>query len=242
MSRLFKDIKALCFDLGNTLIEFGPRQLTAQYERLKRVLEEGHGPCDEKRLAEIRKRQIVAPYKNGYVENDLVECCRELIEEIYEVEAEEDQVMALAEERYASFVEEIELAEEIIPLLERLAERYRLALLSNYPCGRSIRDGIGRLGLAPHFETVVVSGEVGYVKPHPEPFETLLGQLGEAPEQCLYIGDNWLADVQGAKRVGMGVVLTTQHVPYETFEPQDGDHEPDARIGHLAELEKLLLD
>jgi FMN phosphatase YigB (HAD superfamily) len=55
--------------------------------------------------------------------------------------------------------------------------------------------------------------------------------------QCVYIGDNWLADVQGAKGIGMRAILTTQHVPYEKFERREGDHEPDARIGHLGELE-----
>jgi len=29
--------KALCFDLGNTLIEFGPRQVARQDEELKRT-------------------------------------------------------------------------------------------------------------------------------------------------------------------------------------------------------------
>lgn len=241
MNDRFGHIKAVCFDLGNTLIEFGPRQMTSQYGRLKRLLEEAHGPCDDERLEEIRKRQIVAPYRNGFVENDLADCCRELIEEIYGVEAADEQVAALTGERYAAFVEGIELGEEVLPLLGRLAERYRLALLSNYPCGRSIRDGITRLGLAPHFETVVVSGEVGYVKPHRRPFEILIGDLGLRAEDCLYIGDNWLADIQGAKGMGMSAVLITQHVPYERFEPEEGDHEPDARIGRLEELAGLLL-
>jgi len=241
MSEIFAKTKVVCFDLGNTLIEFGPRQVAVLYEALKDSLEGEFGTCDVVKLKEVRDRQIVAPYHNGYVENDLHECCRELIEEIYPVTASAAQVEALAEVRYRSFVEAIELAEGVSTLLSRLGERYRLALLSNYPCGRSIRDGMEKLGMTGHFESIVVSGEVGFVKPHRRPYELMIEQLGAEAGECVYVGDNWLADVQGAKGMGMGAILTTQHLPYERFDPKEGDHEPDARIGELGELEGLLL-
>jgi HAD superfamily hydrolase (TIGR01549 family) len=233
--------KALCFDLGNTLIEFGPRQIAHQYELLKGALEEMLGPCDGAALKAVRDRQIVAPYSNGYRENDLRECGAELIREIYEVEPEDHQVDALVEARYQAFMDGVEVTGEVLELLGKLQTRYRLALLSNYPCGRSIRDGLAKLGLAEFFACIVVSGEVGFVKPHPRPYELMLEGLGLNADQCVYVGDNWLADVQGAKGVGMRAVLTTQHVPYERFEPKEGDHQPEARIGNLAELEGLFL-
>lgn len=233
--------KALCFDLGNTLIEFGPRQIAHQYELLKGALEEMLGPCDGAALKAVRDRQIVAPYSNGYRENDLRECGAELIREIYEVEPEDHQVDALVEARYQAFMDGVEVTGEVLELLRKIQTRYRLALLSNYPCGRSIRDGLAKLGLAEFFACIVVSGEVGFVKPHPRPYELMLEGLGLNADQCVYVGDNWLADVQGAKGVGMRAVLTTQHVPYERFEPKEGDHQPEARIGNLAELEGLFL-
>lgn len=241
MSYDFSRTKAVCFDLGNTLIEFGPRQVAVFNERLQGALEMEFGACDVEKLKEVRARQIVAPYHNDYIENNLTECCRELIEELYAAKPSTAQVEALAEVRYGSFMEMIELADEVQALLVRLGERYRLALLSNYPCGRSIRDGLDKVGLTAHFDTIVVSGELGFVKPHRRPYELLLEGLGEDPVDCVYVGDNWLADIQGAKGMGMGAVLTTQHVPYERFEPKDGDHEPDARIAHIGDLAELLL-
>ena len=64
--------------------------------------------------------------------------------------------------------------------------------------------------------------------------------LGLSPAACVHVGDNWLADIQGAKGAGLQAVHTTEHVSYQDFEPQPGDLEPDARIGALAELEALL--
>jgi HAD superfamily hydrolase (TIGR01549 family) len=241
MSAEFGGTKVVCFDLGNTLIEFGPRQIAMQYERLTTKLVDMFGSCDATKLKEIRDRQIVAPYHDHYRENDVEECCRELIEGIFPVTATDEQVEELVEERYRVFVDIIELADEILPLLGALSERYRLALLSNFPCGRSIRDGIGKLGMTAHFDVIVVSGEVGWVKPDPRPYRELLEQLKSEPAECIYVGDNWLADVQGSKSIGMKSILTTEHVPYERFEPKPGDHDPDQRISHISELRDLLL-
>ncbi|MGJ8698138.1 MAG: HAD family hydrolase [Verrucomicrobiaceae bacterium] len=235
------ETKVICFDLGNTLIEFGPRQIAMQYQRLTGKLTEMFGTCDADKLKEIRDIQIVAPYHDHYRENDVEQCCRELIEGIYRTTATDAQVEELAEERYQTFISVIELADNILPLLSDLGARYRLALLSNFPCGRSIRDGIKKLGMTPHFDAIVVSGEIGWVKPDPRPYQSLLDQLQEKAENCIYIGDNWLADVQGAKGIGMKSILTTEHLPYERFDPKEGDHQPDAQIAHIEELRNLLL-
>lgn len=234
-------IEALCFDLGNTLIEFGPRQIAHQYEALKGALLELYGHCDEKRLKEVRDRQLMAPYHNGYRENGLWSVCAELIREVYGEDPEDGQVQVVTEARHRAFVEVVEVDGEVLSLLEKLGARYRLGLLSNYPCGRSVRDGLERLGLAEVFETVVVSGDVGFVKPHAKPYELLLEGMAVEGQAGAYVGDNWLADVQGAKGIGMQAIYLTQHLPYETFAPQEGDAEPDARIAHFGELEGLLL-
>jgi FMN phosphatase YigB (HAD superfamily) len=87
----------------------------------------------------------------------------------------------------------------------------------------------------------LISGDVGYVKPHAKPFEAILNLLSLRPKECVYASDNWLADVQGAKRMGMYSILIEQYTPYESFDPVNGDHNPDVTIKNLNELEELLL-
>jgi HAD superfamily hydrolase (TIGR01549 family) len=234
-------IEAICFDLGNTLIEFGPKQMAIQFTVLEKALREMFGACDLARLKAIRDRQIVAPFSNGYKENDMKAITEELIRGIYDVVPEDGQVERLMQTRYECFVQVVEIEDGVLQLLSKLRGRYRLALLSNYPCSRAIHSGLEKTGLSEMFEATVISGDVGYVKPHAKPFEVMLSQLDLPATACVYIGDNWLADVQGAKRMGMQSVLTTQYMPYETFEPAEGDHEPDARISQLDDLKKLLL-
>ena len=234
-------IRAISFDLGNTLIEYGPKQIALQYEALVCALTRMFGSCDLERLETVRRRQILAPYRNDYRENNMQNICGELIQGIYDVEPEKSQVDTIVRIRYESFVESAQLAGDVLPLLKKLGERYRLGLLSNYPCSRSIRDSLKKIGLSKIFHAEIISGDVGYAKPHPRPFEVLLSDLGVSPGECVHVGDNWLADIQGAKRTGMGAILITQYIPYEKFEPNEGDIPPDARIERLYQLEQLLL-
>jgi len=165
----------------------------------------------------------------------------ELIQGLYNTTPSEEQVNILFDTRYNAFLQIVELPNNVLPLLNSLSEYYRLALVSNYPCGKCIRDTLNKIGLTDKFETIVISGEVGYVKPHPIPFETMLKSLNLKAKQCIYVGDTWLDDIQGAKRIGMQAIQTTQYVPYKTFPPSDGDYQPDAIISHLNESKHLLI-
>ena len=62
---------------------------------------------------------------------------------------------------------------------------------------------VGRFSfLRTHFDDVVVSGEVGLIKPDPKIYRALLSQNGLAPEDCFFIDDT-LANVEGARAIGM---------------------------------------
>ena len=54
-----------------------------------------------------------------------------------------------------------------------------------------------------HFDIVTLSYEHGFAKPHPSIFYTTLDQLGVHAGRCLHIGDDPIADVQGARGTGM---------------------------------------
>ncbi|MBI5777938.1 MAG: HAD family hydrolase [Planctomycetes bacterium] len=241
MPLILADIKAIVFDLGNTLVEFGPRQIKSFNDAREQALIRMFGSCDLERMAAIRDRQFAAPYQNGFKENDLRSIAIELIRELYNTTASEEQITTLTDARYNTFLQVVELPGNVRPLLDDLFQYYRLGLVSNYPCGRCIRDSLTKIGLTDRFETIVVSGEVGYVKPHPLPFATMLKRLNLAAKQCIYVGDTWLDDIQGAKRIGMQAIQTRQYEPYRIVPPSEGDYQPDAVIGHIDELRRLLI-
>ncbi len=80
---------------------------------------------------------------------------------------------------------------------------YRLAILSNWPLAATIDRYVEAAGWAPHLAAVVVSQRVGTIKPHPAIFAAARTALGDPePAAILHVGDDWAADVVGAKRAG----------------------------------------
>ena len=99
-------------------------------------------------------------------------------------------------------------------LLEYIAElkkEYKIALLSNISSRQrlSIRFTDGEL--ESHFDTVVASGDEGYVKPQPEIYQIAATRLGVNPNECVMI-DDILEFCEGARAVGMQAIqFQTNH-------------------------------
>ena len=81
----------------------------------------------------------------------------------------------------------------------------RLAMLSNR--SKPYEEELEALGLAGYFEFAMAAGEVDVWKPDPLVFRYALDQLGTQPGKTLYIGDNYYADVVGARRAGLFPIL-----------------------------------
>jgi putative hydrolase of the HAD superfamily len=93
------------------------------------------------------------------------------------------------------------LYDEVPAALDALHGRVRLIVLSNFD--RRLHAILRGLGIAPYFERVIVSSEVGAGKPHRRMFEAGLQAAGVAPAQCLLAGDDEQADVRGAEAAGI---------------------------------------
>jgi putative hydrolase of the HAD superfamily len=116
--------------------------------------------------------------------------------------------------------------------LTDLAERYPLALVTNG--GPTMQDQkIDGLGVREHFETVVYAGHDVPAKPDPEPFEAALDALGIRPDQTVYVGNNYEADVVGAAAADVPSVLVGEA-------PTDGSVEPLAAVDSPREVTDLL--
>ncbi|PSQ15738.1 HAD family hydrolase [Halobacteriales archaeon QS_8_69_26] len=90
-------------------------------------------------------------------------------------------------------------------LVEELRKSYRVGLLTNGP-STAQRDKIRELGLTDAFDTIIVTGELGYPKPDRRPFEALCRDLDADPSETAYVGDSPEEDVVGAADAGLWVV------------------------------------
>jgi FMN phosphatase YigB (HAD superfamily) len=100
---------------------------------------------------------------------------------------------------------------DIIPdgLLETLTtlkqQGYLLGVMSNR--NESFSDYLSELGLAEFFSLAVFAGEAGIYKPNPGVFQFLLEKAGVSAEESIYIGDNYYADIVGARAAGLSPIL-----------------------------------
>jgi HAD superfamily hydrolase (TIGR01549 family) len=236
-----EDVDAILFDYGNTLIEFGPDQVEECDQKLSRCLTDLFGAHDFAALSEMQHRERRAPYQGEFIENHFPSLTRELVKSLYGIEPNEEQLAQLLQVRFEATTSTIEVDPAVPKLLEALSQRFRIGLISNYPDANAIRHSIERLDLAKFFDAVVVSGDIGHVKPHPQVFEKIVSEIQVKASRCLFIGDNWLGDIQGARRFGMHAIFITQFVPYEKFDREPDDMDATATIKQLGELSELLV-
>jgi len=57
-----------------------------------------------------------------------------------------------------------------------------------------------------YFDSIVISSDIGYIKPHQEIFHLALRKDGLKPGEALFIGDSYNQDIAGAKNAGMKTV------------------------------------
>ena len=93
--------------------------------------------------------------------------------------------------------------QRIEKVLEFFRTRYRLGLITN----ENVRTQLLKLSVidpsGKFFNSVLVSEEVGYEKPHPFIFQVACERLKTIPSRAVMIGDNLIADIEGAEGFGM---------------------------------------
>ncbi|MBJ9956848.1 HAD family hydrolase [Acinetobacter courvalinii] len=91
-------------------------------------------------------------------------------------------------------------------IIELKEQGYLIGLISN---GRTPfqEHNFYALGLTEFFSSIIISEAVGIRKPDPAIFLLSCQQLDVHPQDCIFVGDNELADIQGAKTVGMKTIF-----------------------------------
>jgi HAD superfamily hydrolase (TIGR01509 family) len=141
-----------------------------------------------------------------------------------------------------AFVEALPFPAAVGPLLERLARRFTLGILSNWPLAATIDRYVEVAGWAPYLRAVVVSQRVGTIKPDSRIFRVAEEALGASGQAILQVGDDWAADIVGAKRAGWRTAYLRDRPPDS---PLPASHrgvtpgDPDAAITPDLELDRL---
>ena len=96
--------------------------------------------------------------------------------------------------------------EEVLKALTELKEAgYILAVISNRD--KPLHETLESHGINEFFQFSLAGGEVDIYKPEPGIFEHALKRADLNPQETVYVGDNYFADVVGSRRAGLRPVL-----------------------------------
>ena len=102
-----------------------------------------------------------------------------------------------------------ELFPEVRSVLAELRARgYRLGIVSNWDS--RLMPICESLGLASDVDFILASSVAGAEKPDPRIFRLALSRAGVSAERAIHVGDDFEADVLGARRAGIDAVLVSR--------------------------------
>jgi FMN phosphatase YigB (HAD superfamily) len=183
----------LYFDLGNVLLYFDHR-------RGARQMAEVAGVAPEWVFQVVFQSGLELEYEAGRLTS------HQFYEEFCRQTQTRPDYERLA--RAAGAIFEVNLGAKAV-LASLLAAGNRLGLLSNTNEVHWQYFADGRYGLIPEaFETLVLSFEVGTVKPDERIFQVAAERAGVAPEDIFYVDDT-LGHVEAARRAGFDAVQYT---------------------------------
>lgn len=226
------EIKLLSFDLDDTLWPCEPTIISAEnmlYEYLQK-----HVPKITQHLDvfQIRKKRLAFLMQHPELEHDLTALRLESLRSLAIEFALDD---GWVDEAFQIFYEErqrVTLFDDVADVLDALKNDYRLVAVSN---GNA---DIQKTGVGHWFEFAVSAADVGFMKPHPAVFETVLAQSNCVAEEVLHIGDDQHSDVFAASQMGIRSVWLNRSAE----EWQHKACKADFHINSLSELPALLDD
>jgi len=151
------------------------------------------------------------------------------------VEPRPDLVCAMADKSRELLLLSGRLFDDVLPFLRTLKSRgIKIAIVSN--CDENTRDLLVELGVAALADALVLSNEVGAVKPAAQIYQYALDQLGVGPDAALFV-DNNATYCAGAAALGIQAVQIVR----EAREAREAEGlEGTTVVRSLAELEVLL--
>ncbi|HEX9387235.1 MAG TPA: HAD family phosphatase [Anaerolineales bacterium] len=182
-------IKAIIFDFGNVLLEWNPRNVYQRYF-----------PDDPEGMERFFKEVNFADW------NLQQDKGRPFAEGVAILSQQFPHHSHLIQAYHDHWVESVSgsIAGTVRILKQLKQAGYSLYGLSNwsaetFPYARKKYDFFDLL------DDIVISGEVGHIKPDPEIFQIMLEKVGRPAQECLFIDDS-LTNIKQAQKMGFATI------------------------------------
>lgn len=206
-------IKAVGFDLFNTLITMEPAALKDAQARLTASLRKSGFIIEHGQFVRAHNDAVLTfleqTKRDGRESHNRFWIRDALAKLGHDVSPDDPEISVAVDSYFSVFIQYAKLIPGTKEMLATLKGRYSIGLLSNFTHSPAATKIISDLGLAPLFDVIIISGDLGYRKPHPSVFRELVKHLGVPKNQIAFVGDDPDADVSGALQAGLQPIWTT---------------------------------
>ncbi len=209
-------LKAILFDLGDTLFDTVPARLWEVFEEGGRAAHTylaglGHRLPRFPRYFTMHKQAVQLSFIWSRITGGEVNCERILRTNAIKLGLELDEAVfrEMTWLWYAPTVRHSKVAPDVIPTLTRFRNRgLKLAIVSNtFVPGFVLDRHLEIEHLLEFFPHRVYSSALNVRKPDRRVFEHALRLVDVGPDEAIFVGDNVRNDIVGAKRAGMIAIL-----------------------------------
>ncbi|MDH5439916.1 MAG: HAD family hydrolase [Candidatus Bathyarchaeota archaeon] len=238
-------LRAVAFDLGGTLVHHSTdfdKLLRAAHQSMRDYLAREGVEVELDDLAKV-SNEVYSAY-SSFAEKSLIELDARILYSaiLYKLDiadySNEGLISGTINSFYGPIVDDYHIFNDVKEVLGRLADGgLRLGLVTNNQSTDFHLRLLARFDLRKFFDAIVVSSELGVRKPHKRAFLHCLRELGVRSMNAVFVGDDPLHDVQGAKNVGMRCIWVKrreyEEVPAEPNWTVESISEAGEIIAHL---------
>ena len=223
-------VRAICFDLDNTLWDVWPVIVRAEQKMYDFLAQRYPRVVANVTIEMMRSAREQTAAAHPQMRHDFTFLRKQTLREHAR---EFGYAEAMAEEAFDAFIQarnEVDLYADVLPALEQLRPRYRLFTASN---GNA---DLGQIGIAHFFERTIAARQVGALKPDPAIFRKVIEGTDLQAHEVVYVGDDPLLDVVGARSAGMQAIWIDRQGSEWPREIEPAAH----TVRSLTELTQLL--
>lgn len=187
-------IRAITFDLDNTLIDFYTMKVTASHAALDAMIQAGLNMDQE----EARTLLFQLYDEHGWEHQEILQKFLEHTHNSIDYKLLASGILAYRQAKAG----QVKAYSGVLPTLQELKQQYKLAIVTDAPRLQAWMR-LTEMGLQDLFDTVITFDDTGQRKPSNLPFQKALDELCLKPDEVLHVGDHPLRDIQGAKALGM---------------------------------------
>ena len=221
-------MKAIIFDLDDTLYDCTGSLLEASRKRAARAMVNAGLPCTEEEAYLLQKKlsEMHGPY------------CPVFNEISNKFNMGHELVRSALKAYNSNEVTDIQLFPDVVPTLKKLAqEKYKLFLLTTGIYERQYKK-IELLNLKPYFDEIIINDqEVGLLME--DSFEAIVRKYSLSPQNVVVVGDRVRGELRIAKSKGM-VTVQMLHGRFKDETAYDSSNKPDYKIKRFFQLPTLL--